>query len=260
MKIMVIGDVVGRPGRSILKNQLEQLKNEYEIDLVIVNGENASSGTGIIEKHAVDLFAMGIDVLTTGNHVWDKKETEGFIDQYPRLLRPANYPDPCPGAGVVLVPFHDVQIAVINLSGRSFMKDLDCPFRTLDRLLDELPEEATVRILDFHAETTSEKLAMGYYASKRMSLVYGTHTHVQTADVRILDQFTGYVTDVGMTGPLDGVIGVDKDIILKGYLTQRPIRYELATGRRQINGLIVQIDETSGRCIHLEGFLRTYEE
>lgn len=259
MNILIIGDIVGRPGRNILKEQLEIIKQEYQADFVIANGENASAGVGIIEKHAVGFFDMGIDVLTTGNHVWDKRETEGYIDNYPKLIRPANYPSPCPGNGHTIVSAQGIDVAVVNLSARSYMKSLDCPFRALDEILQTIPEHVKVKILDFHGETTSEKLAMGYYASKRMSLVFGTHTHVQTADARILDEYTGYITDVGMTGPLDGIIGVEKEIIIKGFLTQRPVRHEVAKGRRQINGLFAKIDENTGRCMDLKGFLKVYD-
>ena len=259
MKILIIGDVVGRPGRTVLNENFDALKQEFDADFVIINGENASSGTGIIEKHAASFFDMGVDVITTGNHVWDKKETESFIDAYPKLLRPANYPSPCPGNGYVLVPYKDTEVAVINLSGRSFMKSMDCPFRRLDQILEEIPESIHVKILDFHAETTSEKLAMGYYGANRLSLVFGTHTHVQTADHRILDEYTGYITDVGMTGPLDGIIGVQKEKVLEGFLTQRPVRYDLAKGKRQINGLVAHIDETDGKTTMLHGFIKFFD-
>lgn len=259
MKALIIGDIVGRPGRTILKEQLEALKIEYQADITIANGENASSGVGIVEKHAREFLDLGVDVITTGNHVWDKKETELFIDQYPRLLRPANYPSPCPGQGLTLIPYESGRAAVLNLSGRTYMKNLDCPFKTLDRMLEEIPPDVKITILDFHGEATSEKLAMGYYAAKRVSLVFGTHTHVQTADWRILENFTGYITDVGMTGPYDGIIGVDKDMVLKGFLTGRPARFDVAKGKRQINALVVQIDDGTGQCLEGKAIIRTFD-
>lgn len=259
MKVLIIGDIVGRPGRTVIKEHLTALKQEFQADLVVANGENASGGVGIVEKHAQEFLDLGIDVVTTGNHVWDKKETEQYIDSYPRLLRPANYPSPCPGHGIFLVPTSVGRVAILNLSGRTYMKNLDCPFRALDRLLEEIPSDVTIKILDFHGEATSEKLAMGFYAAKRVSLVFGTHTHVQTADWRILEGHTGYITDVGMTGPYDGIIGVDKDMVLKGFLTGRPSRFDVAKGKRQVNALVVQFDAATGQCLGGTGIIRTFD-
>ncbi|HCX64873.1 MAG TPA: TIGR00282 family metallophosphoesterase [Eubacteriaceae bacterium] len=258
MRLLIIGDIVGRPGRTVLKENLDDLIDEYESDIVIANGENASAGLGITEKNAEELFDLGISVITTGNHVWDKKETLDFIDEYPYLLRPANYPDPCPGNGSVIISKNCFSIAVINLSGRSYMKNFDCPFKKLDQILEELPREVNGIILDFHGETTSEKLAMGYYAQDRLSLVYGTHTHVQTADHRILNGHTGYITDIGMTGPYEGIIGVDKDIIIQQFLNQRPAKYKLAEGAVQINGISVDLDE-GGACRSINPFIKIYD-
>ncbi|MBF7095719.1 TIGR00282 family metallophosphoesterase [Alkalibacter mobilis] len=259
MRVLILGDIVGRPGRTAIKNFLNDLKQEFNADMVIVNGENATAGLGIIEKHAKEFIDAGVDVITTGNHVWDKKETENYIDDYSNIIRPANYPDPCPGKGFTIVELNDTPVAVINLSGLSFLKSLDCPFKKLDRILEEIPKQVKIKILDFHAETTSEKLAMGYYSANRLSLVFGTHTHVQTSDFRILDDYTGYITDVGMTGPLDGVIGIDKDIILKGFLTKRPVKYEIAEGKKQIDGLIVEFNESTGQCTYINAFIKVYD-
>ena len=258
MKILVLGDIVGRPGRNIIKDNLKSIQDEFEIDFTIANGENASSGLGITEKNASDIIDWGIDVITTGNHVWDKKETEGYIDNYDWILRPANYPDPCPGKGYIIREKNGAKIAVINTSGLVYLKSLDCPFKKIDEILLEIPSDVKIRILDFHAEATAEKISMGYYCSQRVSLVFGTHTHVQTADCRILDDYTGYITDVGMTGPLDGVIGVDRDIILKGFLSKRPGKYSIASGPVQINGLVADIDE-SGKCKELFNFIKIYD-
>ncbi len=223
MKVLVLGDVVGRPGRNIVLKELYKLKRHYKADLVIVNCENASAGNGLTEKNAQELFDSGIDVITMGNHVWDKKEILNFIDVYPDLVRPANYPEPCPGKGYTILAMNGVNVGVVNLSGVVYLKHLDCPFSTIDKVLDEIKSRCDIIILDFHAEATSEKLAMGYYLDGRASLVYGTHTHVQTADQRILSKGTGYLTDIGMTGPYDRIIGVDKDIIIQQMVIKGPL-------------------------------------
>ncbi|RBP59928.1 hypothetical protein DES36_11723 [Alkalibaculum bacchi] len=260
MKILILGDIVGRPGRNAVANQLSHLREEYKPDLVIVNGENASAGRGLTEKNAKELFELDIDVITTGNHVWDKKEILTYIESYPQLIRPANYPDPCPGKGYTIIHKGETTIGVINLSGVVYLSNLTNPFHTIDKILHEISKQCNIIILDFHAEATSEKLAMGYYCDGRISLVYGTHTHVQTADKRILNGGTGYITDIGMTGPLDGILGVDKDIIIQQMQNNRPARYDLAQGPVQINGIITEINEETGKCQSLDNFIRIIEE
>lgn len=259
MKILILGDIVGRPGRNAVRDQLSHLREEYRADVVIVNGENASAGRGITEKNAKELFELGIDVITTGNHVWDKKEILTYIESYPQLIRPANYPDPCPGKGYTIIHRNGINIGVINLSGVVYLSNLANPFHTIDNILNEISKKCTIVIVDFHAEATSEKLAMGYYCDGRVSLVYGTHTHVQTADKRILSEGTGYITDIGMTGPLNGILGVDKDIIIEQMLSNRPARYDLAEGPTQINGIIVDINKETGKCGYIDNFIKIIE-
>lgn len=259
MKILLLGDVVGRPGRRIVQQELSNLKNIYHQDLTIANCENASGGNGLTEKNARELFEWGVDIITMGNHVWDKRETVNFIDNFPHLVRPANYPEPCPGKGYTIFEKNGIHIGVINISGVIYLNNLICPFATLDKILLEISDKCQIIILDFHAEATSEKIAMGYYCDGRVSLVYGTHTHVQTADKRILPLGTGYLTDIGMTGPYDGILGVDKNIILEQMKNKRPAKYVMAEGAVQINGLYVEINEKTGKCEILDNFIKIYD-
>lgn len=248
MNVLMIGDVVGRVGRRALRECLGHLVREYRVDFVICNAENAAGGTGVTREVANELFSYGADVLTTGNHVWDKKEVYRFIDAEPRLLRPANYPPGTPGLGYgVFTTRAGAEIGVLNLAGRVFLPHLDCPFRKADEALKVLQERTPVICVDFHAEATSEKVALGWYLDGRVAAVFGTHTHVQTADERILPGGTAYITDVGMTGPRDSVIGVKKDIVIEKYITQMPKRFEVATGAYQFNAVLVEIDERTGR-------------
>jgi metallophosphoesterase (TIGR00282 family) len=219
------------------------------IHLTIANGENAAGGFGITPQLADEIFGYGVDVITTGNHVWDKKEIYDYLPRQPRLLRPANYPAELPGCGAAVVEARNgVSCAILNLQGRVFLPALDCPFRKADALLQALPPSVKIRFLDFHAEVTSEKVAMGWYLDGRVSAVVGTHTHVPTADTRILPNGTAYQTDVGMTGPYAGVIGVDKDIVIRKFLTHLPVRMEAAKHGAELHGVIVEVDETSGRA------------
>ncbi len=259
MRFFIIGDIVGRPARKLLKNILGDIIEENKIDFVIANGENASGGTGLTYKNYQELISYGIDVITMGNHVWDKKEIFQYIDEENKIIRPANYPSPCPGRGYTILNKNNINIGIINLSGRVFLSSLDSPFETFEKNYNTLKKEADIIILDFHAEATAEKIAMGWFVDGRISLIYGTHTHVQTADEKIFPQGTGYITDVGMTGPYYSVLGVDKDIILKKFTTQRPIRHKLADGSVQLNGLITDINEKSGKCIYLERYFKKYE-
>ena len=259
MKILLLGDVVGRPGRKIVQQELSNLKNIYGPDLTIANCENASGGNGLTEKNAKEFFEWGIDIITMGNHVWDKREILNYIDNYPHLVRPANYPDPCPGKGYTIYEKNGIFVGVINLSGVIYLNNLNCPFSTIDKVIEEISDQCQIIIVDFHAEATSEKIAMGYYCDGKASLVYGTHTHVQTADKRILPQGTGYLTDIGMTGPYDGILGVDKNIIIGQLISKRPAKYEMAEGAVQINGVVVEINDSTGKCEKLENFIKIIE-
>lgn len=258
MKFLIIGDIVGRSGRNIIKDNINNLKSLYNVDIVIANGENASGGNGLTEKNAKELFDCGIDIITMGNHVWDKKEIIDYIDKYPFLIRPANYPEPCPGRGYNIYTKSNVRIGIINLSGVIYLNNLISPFDTFDNIYKKIRSECDLIIIDFHGEATSEKIAMGYYVDGKASLIFGTHTHVQTADRRILAGGTGYITDIGMTGPYNGVLGVEKDIIIQQYKTKRPIRYELATGEIQVNCITADINEKTGLCQNIENFIHIY--
>ncbi|HTS61360.1 MAG TPA: TIGR00282 family metallophosphoesterase [Candidatus Acidoferrales bacterium] len=248
MILLFIGDIFASPGRRIVADHLEDIVAANHIDLVIANGENAAGGFGITPAIAEDLLAMGIDVLTTGNHVWDKREIFDYLDRQPRLIRPANYPS-APGKGIVtLCSRSGIPCAVLNLQGRTYMPSTDCPFRTADRLLSELAPEVKVRFVDFHAEVTSEKIAMGRYLDGRVSAVVGTHTHVPTADTRILPAGTAYQTDCGMTGPYASIIGVESDIVLQRFLTALPVRMEAARGGVELHSVMVDVDESTGQA------------
>ncbi|MCG9968167.1 TIGR00282 family metallophosphoesterase [Pelotomaculum terephthalicicum JT] len=259
MRLLMIGDVVGRPGRNAVQVTLKELKHEHELDMVIANGENAAGGNGITRETAQELFAAGVDILTMGNHVWNKKEALNYIAHEKRIVRPANYPPGSPGTGADIYETKGkVKVAVINLSGRAFMQPLDCPFRKADEMLKFLSEKARVVVVDFHAEATSEKIAMGWYLAGRVSAVCGTHTHVQTADERILPGGTAYITDLGMTGPCDSVIGAKKEIVIKRFITQLPLKFEVATGLFQFNGVIIDIDEITGEAVSISR-IQNYE-
>jgi metallophosphoesterase (TIGR00282 family) len=219
------------------------------IDLTIANGENSAGGFGITPQLADELFGYGVDVLTSGNHIWDKREIYDYFARQPRLLRPANYVDELPGRGVVVVQARNgVDCAVMNLQGRTYMPQTDCPFRKANELIEALPPAVKVRFVDFHAELTSEKMAMGWHLDGRVSAMVGTHTHIPTADTRILPNGTAYQTDAGMTGPYQSVIGVDKNIILQKFLTQLPVRMEAARHGAELHSVIVEVDESTGRA------------
>ncbi len=253
MRILFIGDIVGSPGRRIVADRLADIVSQEAIDLVLANGENSASGFGITPRLAEELFATGIEVLTGGNHIWDRKELLEYIPQEPRLLRPANFPEGTPGRGVFIgTARNGVRYAVLNLQGRVFMGSNDCPFRAADRELTALPSEVKVIVVDLHAETTSEKIAMGWYLDGRVSAVLGTHTHVATADEHVLPQGTAFISDVGMTGPHDGVIGMERAAILRRFLDNLPARFEVATGDVQMNAVLLAVDEASGRARTIE--------
>ncbi|PLX89788.1 MAG: TIGR00282 family metallophosphoesterase [Desulfuromonas sp.] len=253
MKILFVGDIVGRAGRRILADQLHRLVDRHYVDLVVANGENAAAGYGLTVSVMKELLKSGVDVLTSGNHIWDKREIFDTLEREERLLRPANYPGTPPGRGLgVYVTAGGVPVAVINLEGRVFMKNLDCPFRVADALLVEARSQAEIVLVDFHAEATSEKQAMGHYLAGRVSAVVGTHTHVQTADERILQGYTGYLTDAGMTGSQDSIIGNQKEAALDRFLTQMPVRLEVSKKDPVLCGALFAIDEQSGCCTAVE--------
>ena len=246
MRLLMIGDIMGRPGRRAVQMNLDDLKKEYGLSLVVANGENASGGFGITREVGEELFSYGVDVLTTGNHIWNKKETFEYAEKEKRLIRPANYPPGLPGRGAVIFETKDkFKVAVINLCGRFFLQPLDCPFRMADELIKNLRSQADAIIVDFHAEATSEKIAFGWHLAGRVAAVCGTHTHVQTADERILPGGTAYITDLGMTGPYNSVIGSNIENVIKRFITLVPTRLEVATGLTQFNGAVIEIDETS---------------
>jgi metallophosphoesterase (TIGR00282 family) len=255
MNLLFIGDIFASPGRRIIAESLSDIISSERIDLAIANGENAAGGFGITPLIAEELFTMGIDVLTTGNHVWDKREIQDYLDRQPRLLRPANYPGNLPGSGLhVGRARNGVEVAVMNLQGRTHMIPIDCPFRKADEMLAALDPSVKVRFVDFHAEITSEKVAFGWYLDGRVSAVVGTHTHVPTADTRILTQGTAYQTDAGLTGSYDSIIGVDKDIVLRRFLTGIPVRMEAARGKVELHSVIIEVDEATGKAISVRRY------
>jgi hypothetical protein len=248
MNILFIGDIVGAPGRRAVEELLPRVVDRSFIDLVVANGENASGGLGITPQVADHLLSQGIDLLTSGNHIWKHKEILPYLEETDRLLRPANYPPETPGRGFAIVETAaGEKAAVVNLEGRVFMNPLECPFRMVEQVLAGLPKEVKVILVDMHAEATSEKQAMGWFLDGRVSAVLGTHTHVQTADERVLPGGTGYISDVGMTGPVDSVIGMKREIILERFWTQRPQPFKVATQNIQLQGVILRIDP-QGRC------------
>ncbi|HET9802938.1 MAG TPA: TIGR00282 family metallophosphoesterase [Candidatus Acidoferrum sp.] len=248
MRVLFIGDIVGAPGREIVRERLADLISTHKLDLVIANGENSAAGFGITPRIAEELFGYGIDVLSGGNHSWDKKEILEFMPHEPRLLRPANFPEGNPGKGIYAgTAKNGVKYAVINVQGRIFLPSNEDPFRKLDDLLVKLPADVGFILVDVHAETTSEKIALGWYLDGRVSAVVGTHTHVTTADERVLPNGTAYITDVGMTGPHDGVIGMERTGIVKKFLDGMPARFEVAQGDVQMNCVLIETDEEAPR-------------
>jgi metallophosphoesterase (TIGR00282 family) len=257
MKILVIGDIVGRPGRQIVHRLLDGLRREYKIDLVIANGENAAGGFGLSVNTANELLDDNIDVITSGNHIWAQKDIIPNLDDKDiPILRPLNYPPGVPGRGYLVAG----KTMVVNLIGRVFMNTVDCPFRTMDKLLAEISPRPPVIIVDFHAEATSEKVAMGRYLDGRVSAVLGTHTHVGTIDAQILPGGTAYVTDIGMTGPSDSVIGDDVDSVIKRFLTQIPHHLSVGKGKPVLNAVLVDVDEKNGRARAIERVVRETDE
>jgi metallophosphoesterase (TIGR00282 family) len=259
MKILFIGDIFGQPGRRIVKQALPILREEFQPDLILANGENAAAGFGITPALVEELLDQGIAVLTSGNHIWDRRETAPYLADHAdgRLLRPANYPAGAPGRGLYLGKTQGgVEYAVMNLQGRVFMASLDCPFRTADRLLESIPPSAKIRIVDMHAEATSEKQAMGWYLDGRVTAVLGTHTHIPTADEAVLPGGTAYITDLGMTGPYDSVIGIEKQAVIKKFLDQMPARFEVATGDVRLCAVLIVADDVTGQAVSIQRIVR----
>lgn len=249
MKILFIGDIMGKAGRKAIEEQLPGLVDSYRIDLCIANCENAAGGFGVTPEIADQLFEAGIQVLTSGNHIWDKKEILPYLDQRSRLLRPANYPSEVPGGGsVVCEALSGERVAVLNLQGRVFMECIDCPFQVADREIPRLRAQTPVIVVDIHAETTSEKCAMGWYLDGKASAVVGTHTHIPTADEKILPAGTAYITDVGMTGPVDSIIGIQREPVLRRFLNQMPQKFDPAKGPGQLQAVLLEIDAETGRA------------
>jgi 2',3'-cyclic-nucleotide 2'-phosphodiesterase len=253
VKLLFIGDIIGKPGREALSRELHRIVDRHRVDLVIANGENAAGGFGLTAETAQELFKCGVQMITSGNHIWDKKDSLEYIKRDERIVRPANYPEGTPGRGATLVSTPGgVKIGILNLEGRVFMNNLDCPFRCADREIAKLKEETPIIFVDFHAEATSEKVSLGWYLDGRVSAVVGTHTHVQTADERILTAGTAYMTDAGMTGSFDSVIGVRKEDAIEKFITQRPAKFEVAKKDIRINGVVIEVDEKSGLALSIE--------
>jgi metallophosphoesterase (TIGR00282 family) len=254
VKLLFIGDIFGRPGRELVRQGLRAIVQAHGVDLVIANGENAAAGFGITREIGDQLFGYGVDVLTSGNHIWDKKEALEYIAREPRLLRPANYPSGAPGAGVTVVRTrHDEPVGVVNVMGRVYMPNIDDPFTCARRAAERLRTDGVrVIFVDMHAEVTSEKIAMGWHLDGLATAVVGTHTHVQTADERLLPNGTAYLTDVGMTGPHDGVIGVEREAVLQRFLTGLPTRFEPASGDPRLHAVLIGADPATGRATGIE--------
>ena len=261
MRILFVGDIVGRPGRDLVKQGLAAIVDHHSVDLVIANAENAAAGFGITREIGEQLLDLGIDVMTSGNHIWDKKEALDYIGIEPRLLRPANYPAGAPGNGSYLARTSDgVSVGVVNVMGRVFMVNIDDPFQVVLQQIEALKSRTRIIFVDFHAEATSEKIAMGWHLDGKVTAVVGTHTHVQTADDRILPKGTAFLTDVGMTGPHDSIIGVEVEPALNRFLTALPQKFETATGNPRLNAVIVEADEQTGRAVDIERLSYSLDE
>ncbi len=253
MKILFIGDIVGKPGREGIRILLPKLKKRYGIDLSVANGENAAGGSGITPRIAEELFGFGLNILTSGDHIWKRKEVLELLDAEMRILRPMNYPPGAPGRGWLTTETKKGQVVgIINLEGRVFMSSLDCPFQCAKKAIKQIREKTPIILVDMHAEATSEKVALGWFLDGMVSAVLGTHTHVQTADEKILPGGTAYITDLGMTGPYDSVIGRKTEQILARFVTQLPVRFEMATENVQLHGVVLDIDEKSGKARSIE--------
>ncbi|MEK6618250.1 MAG: TIGR00282 family metallophosphoesterase [Nitrospirota bacterium] len=255
MKVLYIGDIMGEPGRRAIARTLHKVVAQHAVDLVIGNGENVAGGFGITPELAHELYEMGLAVITTGNHAWDKKEIIEFIRHEPRLLRPANYPDGVPGRGSIVVETPGGErLGVLQVMGRVYMPTLDCPFQVARREVARLKTETRAIIVDMHAEATSEKMAMGHFLDGEVAAVVGTHTHVQTADEQILPKGTAYITDIGMTGPIYSVIGIKKELAIEKFLTGMPRRFEVASGPAVLSAVLVELDGAVGKAISIQRF------
>ena len=252
MIVLCIGDVVGNIGLKFLQKHLSKLRAEYRADLVITNGENQSNGRGLDMAGADSMFMAGVDIITGGNHIFQRSEIFGMLDDNPSLLRPANYPSANPGKGYALLNVGSRRVLVLNLLGSVFIESPESPFPCADRVLKHLEGQYDIAVVDIHAEATSEKIALGKYLDGRASVVFGTHTHVQTADEKILPGGTGYITDLGMTGPIDSILGVKNSIIIKHFLDYLPARFDIADGQCSLEGAVFEIDDASGRCVRVE--------
>lgn len=256
MNVIFIGDIVGKPGRKFVKKILPELKNSYSIDFVIANGENLAGGIGLTKETVDEIIAAGADVITTGNHIWAKKDSKTLLDEYKDVIRPINYPEECPGKGYIIKQVQNkCKIAVINALGRIYTLPIDCPFKAIERILPEIKLITPIIIVDFHAEATSEKNAMGWFLDGKVSAVIGTHTHIQTADEKILPNGTAYITDVGMVGPYDSIIGMDKETSLSRFLTQIPEKFEVAKGLCIFSAVVISIDERTYRSTNVSRLL-----
>ena len=253
MRILIVGDVVGRSGRRAFNNLTPKIKSEKNIDVVIVNGENSAHGRGISCSTFNELLAGGADIITSGNHIWDNKDVFNIIDREPFLLRPANYPEGTPGKGFCIYPYRAKNIGVINLSGRVFMPTmLDCPFAKAAEIVRDISKSCDIIVVDFHAEATSEKMALAFFLDGRVNAVFGTHTHVQTADARLLPKGTAYISDLGMVGARDSILGVVPDLIVKKFLTAMPNKFEVAEGECIYCGIIVEVDDKTNKTVSIE--------
>jgi metallophosphoesterase (TIGR00282 family) len=260
MKVLMIGDVVAKPGRMAVVERIQDLREQHKIDLAVMNAENLAGGFSVTPSLCEQLFSLGIDVMTSGNHIFDKKEAVDYIRKQPRLLRPANYPPGTPGSGCWMGVVKDVPVAVVNVMGRVFMPPSDDPFRVVGDVLADIPSETKVRLVDVHAEATSEKVAMGWFLDGRVSAVVGTHTHIQTADERVLPEGTAYLSDLGMTGSYAGVIGMEKSDVITRFTTVPARRAEHATGMVRICAAVIDIDETTGKARSLERLNLSHEQ
>lgn len=253
MRILFVGDIVGKGGRRVLREQLQSLQSSHQVDFTIVNVENAAGGFGVTPRIAQEVLNLGVDVMTSGNHIWDQKDIYPYLDQEAKLLRPANYPPGLPGSGVITThSLIGVPVAVVNLQGRVFMPNIDCPFQTVDKILDRISGEVPVVVVDFHGEATSEKMAMGWFLDGRVSALVGTHTHVPTADARVLPGGTAYITDVGMSGSYQSVIGMSRQGALKRFLSGLPGRLKPETSLPRLSSAILDIDPSNGKAIGIE--------
>jgi metallophosphoesterase (TIGR00282 family) len=260
MRIAFIADITGRPGRWVVSQLLWAYKRKYEVDFVIANVENAAGGYGVTREISQKLFTYGVDVQTSGNHIWDRPESHELLDEEPYLLRPANYPPGVPGRGSVVKKTESgIPIAVLNLQGRVYMKEIDCPFRVADREVNRLKSEAAIIFIDMHAEATSEKQAIAYYLDGRVSAIVGTHTHVQTADERLFPKGTAYLTDAGMTGPHDSVLWVRPQDAIRRLMTGLPHKFQMADGDIKMCGVLIEVDEDNGHALRIERFQLDYD-